>query len=187
MRALDLCAITGIVLLTFLAGCGKKSTYSTPEGDVTVQRMGDEVTVTAESDSGRVEVRSDEFSATITTEQGAAEIEVGQEIDPEQIGIPLYPGAEVAASMQLSETDGGEGEQTQVHLTTPDSFADVAAFYKEELPEAEVSAEIATPEIKMLQLRWEEDGYTESVVVSRDASDKQTRILLQRMSQYQEE
>ncbi len=181
MRALDSAAIMGVVLLTFLAGCGKKTTYSTPEGDVTVQRTGDEVTVTAESDSGRVEMSSDEFSATITTEQGTAEIKGSQEIDPEQIGIPLYPGAEVAASMQLSETDSGEGEQTQVHLTTPDSFADVRAFYKEELPDAEVSAEIATAEIKMLQLQWEEEGCRHAVTVSRDAANKVTVILLHRM------
>jgi hypothetical protein len=69
-----------------------------------------------------------------------------------------------------------------VHLTTPDSFAEVEAFYQNELPEAEVSAQISTAEIKMLQLQWEEGGLRKAVVVTRDAADEQTRIVLQDMS-----
>lgn len=180
MSALRLLALTGLALAFVFCGCGRKTTYSTPEGDVTVETKGDQVEITAETEEGRFHLKGDDSLVTVEGDEGTAQFGAGQVIDPREIGIPVYPGAEVAASMRWSETEAPEGELTQVHLTTPDSFAEVEAFYQKELPQAEVSAQISTAEIKMLQLHWEEGGLRKAVVVTRDAADDQTRIILQK-------
>lgn len=180
MSAVRLLALTGLAFAFVSCGCGRKTTYSTPEGDVTVETKGDQVEITAETEEGRFHVKGDDSLVTVEGDQGTAQFGSGQEIDAEEIGIPVYPAAEVTASMQLTETDAGEGELTQVHLTTPDSFAEVEAFYRKELPKAEVSARVSTAEIKMLQLQWEEEGLSKVVVVTRDASNQQTQIVLQK-------
>jgi hypothetical protein len=169
MSALRLFALTGLAFAFISCGCGRKTSYSTPEGEVTVETKGGEVETTAETELGRLQAKGDES------------LGAGQEIDPREIGVPVYPGAEVAASMRWADTEDPAGELTRVRLTTPDSFAEVEAFYQRELPEAEVSAQISAPEMKMLQLQWEEDGLLKAVVVTRDASDEQTRIVLQDM------
>jgi hypothetical protein len=180
MSALRLLALTGLAFAFVSCGCGRKTSYSTSEGEVTVETKGGEVEITAETEQGRLRAKGDESSVTVTSEEGTARFGAGQEIDPREIGILVYPGAEVAASMRWTDSEAPEGDLTQVHLTTPDSFAEVEAFYQKELPEAEVSAQISTAEIKMLQLQWEEDGLRKAVVVTRDAADEQTRIILQK-------
>jgi hypothetical protein len=181
MAALRVFALAGLASAVICCGCGRKTTYSTPEGNVTVETKGGEVEITAETEQGRFHVEGDESLVTITGDQGTAQFGSGQEIDPAEIGIPLYPRAEVAVSTALTQPDAEGGDATQVLLVTPDSFAEVEAFYQKELPKAEVNAQVSTAEIKMLHLHWEEEGLSKVVVVTRDASDQQTQIVLQKM------
>jgi hypothetical protein len=54
-------------------------------------------------------------------------------IDPKTLGIPIYPGAKPSDGVGIASS-GKEGNGQMVVLTTPDSFATVAAWYKAKLP-----------------------------------------------------
>jgi len=181
MRSTLAWLLGGALVLTAAAGCGGKKTYTTPEGQVTVEEKGGGTRVTVETEEGRLELAGDEGGGTVSTEEGRGELSLGPEVSEEDIGIPLYPGAQAKHTARWSDEEEQDQSFSQVHLTTRDSFDKVRDFYREKRPDAEVGALVETPEIKMFQIMWEEEGYQKSVVVSRDSADKETAITLNRM------
>lgn len=176
-RALAL-SLGGVFLLALLTGCGRKETYTSPEGTVTVEREGGKTEVTVESEEGTLEMKGDESQVTITTGEGTAVVEMSPEVTEEEVGLPFYPQAKVEQVMRQTTE---EGEQyLQAHLMTPDGFTEVKAFYKEKLPQATVAGEVETEAIKTFQMMRDEGSVKKMVVVSRDSSNQQTRIVLHR-------
>jgi hypothetical protein len=145
------------------AGCGSKKTYSTPAGDVTVERKGEQTT------------------ATVKTEQGTATVQVGSKAEAE-VGLVGYPGAQAEQNVTWKGEQEGE-KLVQVHLTTPDSFDQVKAFYQKQYPDAEVSMSMSTPELQTVQLIVHEQDVRRVVTISRKNDEDKTTILLQRVEQ----
>ena len=173
--------IPAILLLLVLAGgCGRKETYTTPEGTVTLERHGDTTEVTVESEDGTLKMKGDQSKMTVTTEKGTAVVEISPEISEDDIGIPIYPGAEIGQTVKRTDAEE-EQDFAQVHLSTTDSFEKVKAFYQEKLPKATVAGNVETPDLKMLQMMWKVEGEQKMIMVSRDKSDAVTRIVLHRM------
>jgi hypothetical protein len=171
-------ALGGVWLLAILPGCGGKETYTSPESTVTIERQGGRTEVTVESEEGTLEMKGDESQVTITTEEGTAVVEMSPTITEEEVGLPFYPQAEVEQVMRQTTE---EGEQyVQAHLMTPAGFADVKSFYREKLPQATVAGEVETEAVKTFQVVLEEDSVKKMVMVSRDGSNQQTRIVLHR-------
>ena len=181
MRSTMVWLLGGALVLIAAAGCGSKKTYTTPEGQVTVEQKDGDTKVTVETEEGRFEMEGDEGGGTVTTEEGKGEFSLGPEASEEDVGIPLYPRAQAAHSARWTDEEEQEQSFSQVHLTTADSFEKVKTFYREKRPDAEVGALVETPEIKMFQMTWEEDEYRKMVVISRDSADKETAITLSRM------
>ena|GEM_PF-2253212 len=168
-----------VIISMVAAGCGRKETYKTPEGKVTVEQGGGNTEVTVETDDGSLYMSGDEGKMTVRTEEGTAVVTSGPDVGEKDVGIPFYPGAVAVHSMKQTQSDEGvEKEFIQVHLTAKDDFTDVAAFYREKLPDADVAGQVEIPELKMMQLSREVDGVNQIVMVSRDKGDDETRIVL---------
>lgn len=169
-----------LLLVVLVSGCGRKETYTTPEGTVTLERQGDTTEVTVESEDGTLKMKGDESKMTVTTEKGTAVVEMSPEISEDDIGIPIYPGAKVEQTVKRTDAEE-EQEFAQVHLSTADSFEKVKTFYQEKLPKATVAGNVETPDVKMLQMMWKVEGEQKMIMVSRDKSNAVTRIVLHRM------
>ena len=178
------CALIPLILnvLELTGGCGRKETYTTPEGTVTLERRGDTTEVTVDSEDGTLKMKGDESKMTVTTEKSTAVVEISPEISEEDIGIPIYPGAKVEQTVKRTDAEE-EQDLAQVHLSTADSFDKVKAFYQEKLPKATVAGNVETPDVKMLQMTWKVEGEQKMIMVSRDKSDALTRIVLHRMEE----
>jgi len=178
------CVLIPVILLVLVlaGGCGRKETYTTPEGTVTLERQGDTTEVTVESEGGTLKMKGDEGKMTVTTEEGTAVVEIGPEISEDDIGLPIYPGAKVEQTVKRTDAEE-EQDFAQVHLSTADSFDKVKAFYQEKLPEATVAGNVETPDLKMLQMMWKVEGEQKMIMLSRDKSDTVTRIVLHRMEE----
>jgi hypothetical protein len=104
--------------LLAVVGCGSDTTtVKTPEGEVTVTEEGGEMTF--EGEDGDVTYR--------TTEEEPSE---------EELGAPIYPGAEyVEGSGAKQSASGEEGSMavTAAEYTTDDDYEEVVAWYKDEL------------------------------------------------------
>jgi len=182
MRSIFTVVAGALLLAALVSGCGRKETYVTPEGTVTVERRRDETEVTVEAEDGTVEMQGDASRMTVTTEEGTAVVETSPEISEDEIGIPIYPGAKVEQTVKRTDTEEEE-EFAQAHFSTIDSFEKVKAFYQETVPEANIAGHVETPDLKMLQMMWEEEGERKQIMMSRDKSDAVTRIVLHRMAE----
>src|SRR3954466_2679253 len=85
------------------AGCGKKSTYSTNEGDVTVDKKGSQVTIESKTKDGTAKVSASDTGVALP--------------DKFPTDVPIYKGAVV----KLSST---QGKAMLVHLSVNASAAD---------------------------------------------------------------
>lgn len=179
MKSIFMVAGGALLLAALVVGCGSKETYTTPEGTVTVERQGDSTRVTVEGEEGTVEAQGETGKMTVTSEHGTSVVETGLDAAEADIGMPLYPGAKVEQTLKHTDDEGHQ--MAQVHLSTPDSFAKVKAFYREELPKAQAAGDVETPDLKVFQLMWQEEGEQRMVVVSRDKSDTLTRVAVHRM------
>lgn len=117
MRRAVVLVILGLLALSLLAavGCGsKKTTITTPEGKVTVE----------EGEGGKVTLKSEEGDTTYQWSDKAP--------TEEELGMPIYPGAQYVAGSGGSGSFAGEqGAATVVgaEFTTTDSFDKVLAWY----------------------------------------------------------
>ncbi len=102
-----------LALLAAIAfGCGKKSTYSTKDGEVTVDQKGGKVTI---------ESRSKDGNATFTANDGGVALP-----DKFPKDLPIYKGAVV----KLAST---QGNAMVVHMNVKAPVTDVLKFYQDQL------------------------------------------------------
>jgi hypothetical protein len=175
-----------LLVLSVAAGCGRKQTYRTAEGTVTLDRKGQKVEATIEGEKGKVTVTGDQSKMTVQNDERTTTVQSGAQVSEADLGIPIYPGAKAEQAITSSSTGEGEAKSiTQVHLTTPDSFDKVKAFYQAKLPKVKATTDVSTPEISMFQMTWKEDGEDRTLIVSRNSGDKQTQIVLNRTKEGQ--
>jgi hypothetical protein len=104
---------SAVALSAILAvGCGKSSTYKTPEGQVTVDKKGGQVTFEGSSKDGTVKVTANESGVALP--------------DNFPKDIPIYKGAVI----KISST---QGKTMLAHMTVPGSVADVLKYYQDQL------------------------------------------------------
>jgi len=121
MRKAVALMVLGMLTLSLLiaAGCGEeKTTITTPEGKVTVE----------EGESGKVTVQGEGGETTYEwSEKPPSE---------EQLGLPIYPGAQyVPGSGSSGSVSGEEGKfsAASAEFTTDDSFDKVVSWYRDKL------------------------------------------------------
>jgi len=171
-----------VLASALLSGCGSEKTVSTPEGTVTVAENDDttEITIEAEGEEGKVEIKADQQSATVTTEEGEVTFELNRDVAEEEIGIPFYPGAEVAQTAAWSRDGGPEGELTHATFTTTDSVDEVKAFYQEKFADARTALDMSSEDGRVVQMLLEQGDTQKVVMISRDKGAGETTIVLQR-------
>jgi len=103
-----------VVTFALLPACAKKSTINTSSGPVTVTEQNGVKQVTMKSSEG-------------TTKIGEGVV------DPNSLGLPVYPGATPSKSGAFSSQTKMGGAQV-VTIETTDSFDKVYAFYHAKMP-----------------------------------------------------
>lgn len=138
-------------------GEGGSWTMTGPDGTRTVTSSGDDESATI--------VTMDEEGNTTTFEHGA------DAVDEDAIGIKFYPGAEIEPGTAMSATGGEAGGWAAVSLTTPDSFAKVSKFYKDEY-----GSNVAMESGEMLMMTTGEDTGAATIMIAREQGEDVTRI-----------
>jgi hypothetical protein len=106
--------ITLALVAAVAFGCGKKSTYQTKDGEVTVDKKNGQVTFESKSKDGNV---------TVSANKAGVALPDGFPKD-----LPIYRGAVV----QVAST---QGQTMMVHLNVSDSVAEVLKYYQDQLKE----------------------------------------------------
>ena len=145
-----------LALLAAVAfGCGKKSTYSTKDGEVTVDQKGGKVTI---------ESRSKDGNATFTANDSGVALP-----DKFPKDLPIYKGAVV----KLAST---QGNAMVVHMIVKASVTDVLKFYQDQLKDQgwEIQSTMNMGEGTMLSAKKADRQCTALVV----KQDKETVVQL---------
>ncbi len=134
--------MASLVLAVVVGACGGSDTKTivTPGGRVQVTEDGESYhAVTKDGDGNEVvtDVRNGELS--ITSDKGS--VKMGASRALEDLGVALYPGAEVPDDGML-RIETPEGLQCTVTLRTRDARAKVVEFYKGHLAKVEIAAEM---------------------------------------------
>ncbi len=160
------------VLLLVLGGCkGKDKTkvYYTKEGKVEV----------SEKEEGKVK------EMTVTTEKGTATLKTAKGEIPEDLGVPVYPGASAKEGGTLSlsgDRDGKKGSYSSTFLTTGDDIEKVIDYYKNELGEKAEFYEMTTPNGKMASFTLGGDQPEKiTVMLTQNPDKKVTNIHITKM------
>jgi len=146
--------------LLLASGCGRDetTTYSTPEGDVTVttrQQGGQDMTI----------VESGEGSLTVFSGP--------QSITEAQLGVPLYPGAQLFSSAQMDQAGAGAASYS---LTSSDGFDQVVSFYRDNLKDVRQSMDQSMGGQKMAIFLVGKENELKSVQIMADLVEGKTAI-----------
>jgi hypothetical protein len=154
----------GLVGLLLVGGCGREesATYSSPEG---------EVTVTSKEQGGREVVTVESGGGSLTVFSGP------QSISEAELGVPLYPGAQLFSSAQM-EQGGAEaaGAIASYSLTSGDGFDEVVAFYRANLKDVRQSMDQNLGGQKMAFFLVGKENQLKSVQVMSDLVEGKTAI-----------
>ena len=169
-NAAILCALFILFSLVWLtAGCSSEETktVATPEG---------KATVTTKTDEGKSEVK-------VETKEGALTVRSGpQALNEAELGVPLYPGAEVVHSGQLAETtDSGSEIATSYSLTTNDSFDKVASFYRSNLKDVHHAMDQTMGGQRMSMFMTGKEGDMRTIQVMASTAGGPTSIQITRV------
>jgi hypothetical protein len=107
-------SITLALVAAVACGCGKKSTYQTKDGEVTVDKKNGQVTFEGKTKDGNVKVSANEAGVPLP--------------DNFPKDVPIYKGAVV----KVAST---QGKMMLVHLTVSAPMAEVFKFYQDQLKE----------------------------------------------------
>ncbi len=109
-------AIAGFMLATMvtLGACSAhKSAVQTSDGTATVTSS------------------QDNKSVSVQTKEGT--ISINKDVDTSKLGAPVYPGAQANEQGAITNTTG-TGTSMMAGFKTADSFDNVTAYYKQQLP-----------------------------------------------------
>ena len=106
--------ITLALMAAVTFGCGKKSTYTTKDGEVTVDKKGGQVTFEGKSKDGNVKISANESGVALP--------------DDFPKDLPIYKGAVV----KVAST---QGKTMMVNLQVSAPMAEVFKYYQDQLKE----------------------------------------------------
>jgi len=169
--------ILGLVLLGMLgfAGCSRQKTVVIPGVGKTTVKEG--------RAGGAKEV-------TIENEKAKIKINYETAIPEKELGLPIYPGATVESSSDVSASNTGKGggNVKQVFLTTGDSVDTVKAYYEKNINKTGQSSSDANQmnvdgnEMTQIVMQYGEKEQR-LVVISRQKGRSETRIMLQKTTE----
>ena len=140
-------ALLAVGLLVFAVGCGSSTTVKTEEGEITEK-------------NGETTIKTEEGETTFT--EGVTE---------EDLGVPIYPGAELdeeSAGTVSTETEGGEETWSAAVLWTDDDISKVIDWYKDELKGktgyTDTSMDLEGEKVGMLS--FQEGDASKSVIIA---------------------
>lgn len=151
-----------LVILLFclvsLLGCGRRTTFVTPGGKVSVDEKGG--TFTAKGKEGEVKFGS------------------GVKMSQEELGVPPYPGASQDKGGAFSvASKGEEGKSLNAGtFMTSDSAEKVAAFYGEKLGKDAKKTEVSTPDGKTIAYNATVGKRKINVVIFENLKEHKTTI-----------
>lgn len=128
----------------------------------------------------KVQIDQSDGKVRVQSKDGKGTFVVGENKVPDDFpkNVPVYPGAKVESAMAAT---GGQGDSGFIlTLSTPDAADKVAAFYKDAASKngAKQLLDMQTPAGHMVS--WQTtDALSASAVVSGDASENKTTIMLQ--------
>ncbi len=88
-------------------------------------------TIQTRNGTATVTTSNDDKNVTVKTNDGT--IAVGQGVNPAQLGVPVYPGAQAGEPASITTATAG-GSTVIASFTTADAFDKVYAYYKQQLP-----------------------------------------------------
>ena len=154
-------ALCAVGLLVAVIGCGKAKEVTQAARNVgAAQQLAQGGKATFEGENGeKVEMQVDKGNqkTTIKTDQG--EMTTEAKVDPEKLGIEIYPGAQIVSGATVDHSEGG---MATAEIHTPDAFDKVAKFYKDKYPKAQTTEQSGndgklliatlsvTPDMKMI-------------------------------------
>jgi hypothetical protein len=178
------CLLGLFVVVGVLSGCGRqvkdgleaaRLAQDAQDGKFTVKgEKGEEVKVETDKagkDSGQVKV-TDDKGQTTTSDYGK------ESVKEEDVGIAFYPGAEVQQGVNMATEGGKAGKYATVSLTTGDSFADVAKFYKDKY--AAGNTVVEQPDSLMIMIKAGENAGKMVMVAVKDGK---TEIMIHSASE----
>ena len=148
MRAFLTCAITAAMLLTSACAKSGSSQQSAPAQQ------------NSEAPQSSVQ------QASVQTQQGKVTMGQGA-VDPNSLGLPLYPGAQPSDAGSFAVTNQQGGTQI-VTMVTKDGYDKVVAFYKAKMPagtQEVVSGEGAAAKAQFVEVKAH-DKVQRSVIVA---------------------
>ena len=136
--------------LAFTFGCGRKATYKTRDGEVTVDRDGKQATIEA------------------TTKDGKVKFSAGQSVAlPADFpkDVPIYQGATVRMA-------GSQGKGMIAMLVVSASSADAAKYYQDELKNQgwEIENTVNTADVAVLSAKKEQRRCTVSITKDKEGT-----------------
>jgi hypothetical protein len=168
MRVLFAISLVLVLLgISLFAGCSRQKTVVVPGGGkVTVK----------ENPAGQAK------EVTIQNEKGSVKINTEAKISEAELGMPIYPGAEVGQSVAMTNgMDKNAGAMKQVVLTTPDAVEKVKAFYLKAYPKAS-TMDMNNPEGQMTQVAVDKGNEQKLIMISRKNNEDKTQIILHIMA-----
>lgn len=99
-------------------------------------------TVETKEGPATVETNKQDQTATITNKEGTAKIGKNA-VDPQSLGLPIYPGASVSEGGGMSAVSS-KGSAQLVVMTTSDSFDKVYEWYKGQMPAGSEKMHLST-------------------------------------------
>ncbi len=160
------------MLLLVLGGCkgkDKSKVYYTKEGKVEV----------SEKEEGKVK------EMTVTTEKGTATLKTAKGEIPEDLGVPVYPGASAREGGTLSisgDREGKRGGFSSTFLTTSDDIEKVIEYYKKEFGDKAEFYEMTTPNGRMASFTLGADEPEKiTVMLTQNPDKKVTNIHITKM------
>ena len=141
-------ALIAGLALTF--GCGRKATYQTKDGEVTVDRDGKQTTIEATSKEGNVKVSAGQNVAL------PADF-------PKD--VPIYKGATVKMA-------GSQGKGMMAMLVISAAQADAAKYYQDELKNQgwEIENSVNTGEVVVLSAKKDQRRCNVSIAKDKDGT-----------------
>lgn len=137
---------------------------------------------TAKSPMGGTAQAWMEDAQTIKTSNG--EVTISSKVNPERLGVPMYPGANSEGTGTLLYSDGGPAseEYAGARFTTTDSFHKVLDFYKNQVgAKAHVDAAEDETQSRAVLSQSSSDGQdTMGIYIVRKKESPQTEIAIHR-------
>lgn len=128
--------------------------------------------------NGPVTITQDQGNKSVTfqSKEGTAKLGVGA-VDPQSLGLPIYPGAQPNANGSLS-SETAQGKSQLLTMETTDAFDKVYAFYKDKMPAGSEKTHLtaAGQQLANFQIGSSADKVQKSVTIS--VSGDKTNILL---------